>query len=161
MFINDFTVVFLFLYCWDCASIWVRQTSTWRKKRCLVILEKGLVLKWKHIFRFCPVCKKKKEKEKKAGFNKYLIFVDATKAASVTLVSEAYNCERQSLTDGWVTKVCFFSDVVAFEGVSNTCLLVSWARMQTLTNSPLLFVPILKVRLCTQTWAVIKVRGKC
>lgn len=42
----------------------------------------------------------KKRKRKKAGFNKYLIFVDATKAASVTLVSEAYNCERQSLTDG-------------------------------------------------------------
>lgn len=41
-----------------------------------------------------------KKKRKKSGFNKYLIFVDATKAASVTLVSEAYNCERQSLTDG-------------------------------------------------------------
>lgn len=132
MFINDFTPVFLFLYCWDCASIWVRQTSTWRKKRCLVILERCLVLKWKHIFRFSLVCKKRKGK--KAGFNKYLIFVDATKAASVTLVSEAYNCERQSLTDGWVTKVCFFSDVVAFEGVSNTCLLVSWAMQDADTD---------------------------
>lgn len=161
MFINDFTPVFLFLYCWDCASIWVRQTSTWRKKRCLVILERCLVLKWKHIFRFSLVCKKRKEK--KAGFNKYLIFVDATKAASVTLVSEAYNCERQSLTDGWVTKVCFFFwcccfwrrfQYMSFSKLSNA----GCRHWQTVLYCLCLFI---KVRLCTQTWAVIKVRGKC
>lgn len=105
----------------------------------------------------------KKEKKKKAGFNNYLIFVDAKEAASVTLVSEAYNCERQSLTDGWVTKVCFFFwcccfwrrfQYMSFSKLSNA----GCRHWQTVLYCLCLFI---KVRLCTQTWAVIKVRGKC